>query len=67
MFKVDVMRKGFKRPKDVPIYNDSNLSTFRGAHGEPIVDTEEVLKATNIKLGGFKKRRSTAAESTEQT
>lgn len=60
MFKVDVIRKGFRKPKDIPVFSDPNLTTYRGSEAS---DREAT---TNIKTaGGFKKRRSVAADSSE--
>ena len=65
MFKVDVIRKGFRRPKDIPIFFDPNLSTFRGgSDGDDSPDRSTTFATTNIKTaGGFKKKRSAAPES----
>ena len=70
-FKVDVIKKGFRRPVDIPIYHDSNLSTYRG--GSDIDDSpprsrskkrgsthfdSATIDAVNIKTaGGFKKKK----------
>ena len=65
MFKVDVIRKGFRRPKEIPVFNDPNISTYRGgSDDDDSPDRTTNFGTTNIKTtGGFRKKRSTAPDS----
>lgn len=53
MFRMEVMKKGFQRPAEIPIYIDDNLSTFAHSDGE---EDAEIANIKCVKSDGIRKR-----------
>lgn len=52
MFRMEVLKKGFQRPAEIPIYIDDNLSTF--AHSD--AEEEVIADIKCLKSDGVRKR-----------
>ena len=58
IYKFDVLKKGFQRPELIPIYEDDELTTFRGSEQSVVPGLElNDLKIKNTKGSRSKSER----------